>query len=76
VLGGPDGPIPDGEELLEDQDEPQRLRYRGEWVTRTLRRERRIPDNDLPGIAAAYRAFRAEHSEPGQGSIARSSVVS
>ncbi len=56
---------PDGEELLEDQDETERVRYRGEWVTRTLRRKRRIPDNDLPAIATAYQAFRAEHPEPG-----------
>ncbi|WP_082673908.1 N-6 DNA methylase [Thiohalocapsa sp. ML1] len=56
---------PEGEELLEDQDETERVRYRGEWVTRTLKRKRRIPDNDLPAIAAAYRKFRAEHPEPG-----------
>lgn len=41
---------PDGEELLEDQEETERVRYRGEWVTRTLRRKRRIPENDLPGL--------------------------
>jgi type I restriction enzyme M protein len=56
---------PDGEELLEDQEESERIRYRGEWVIRTLKRKRRIPDNDLPAIAVAYRAFRAEHPEPG-----------
>jgi type I restriction enzyme M protein len=58
---------PDGEELLEDREETERVRSRAEWVTRKLRRKRRIPDNDLPGIATAYRDFRAEHPEPGQG---------
>jgi hypothetical protein len=54
-------------------DDPERVRYRGESVTRTLRCKRRIPYNDLPRIAAAYRTFRAEHPEPGQGVAARSS---
>ncbi len=46
---------PDGEEILEDQEETERVRYSGESVMRTLKRKRRIPDNDLPAIAAAYR---------------------
>jgi hypothetical protein len=49
------------------QEETERVRYRVEWVTRTLQRKRHVPDNDLPGIVAAYRAFRAEPPEPGQG---------
>ena len=36
----------------------------GHKVTRTLRRKKRIPDNDLPEIAKRYRAFRREHPEP------------
>lgn len=66
---------PDGDELLEDQDETERVRYRGEWVTRSRRRKRRIPDNDLLGIATAYRAFREDHPEPGLGVSATSARV-
>ncbi|MGH7172557.1 MAG: methylation-associated defense system DNA methyltransferase MAD2 [Gemmataceae bacterium] len=56
---------PDGEEILEEQEESERIRINGKSVTRTLRRKRKIPDNDLPEIAKAYREFRAKNPEPG-----------
>jgi type I restriction enzyme M protein len=57
---------PDGEEILEEQEEKERIRINGTSVTRTLRRKRRILDNDLPKIAEAYREFRAKNPEPGK----------
>lgn len=56
---------PDGEEILEDQEESERIRVNGSVITRTLKRKKKILDNDLPLIAEAYRAFRAQHPEPG-----------
>lgn len=56
---------PDGEEILEDAEESERIRIGGTVVVRTLRRKRRILDDDLPSIAEAYRVFRVEHPEPG-----------
>jgi len=55
---------PDGEEVLRDVTVDERVRYRGEWVTRTLNRRERIIADDLPQIAKAYRAFREKHGEP------------
>ena len=57
---------PDGEEILEEQVESERIRINGKSVIRTLRRKRKIPDNDLPEIAKAYRAFREKNPEPGK----------
>jgi type I restriction enzyme M protein len=57
---------PDGEEILEEQEESERIRINGKSVIRTLRRKRKIPDNDLPEIARAYRAFREKNPEPGK----------
>lgn len=57
---------PDGEEILEDIEDSERIRLHGKVVIRTLRRKKKIPDNDLPKIADAYRAFRVENPEPGQ----------
>jgi type I restriction enzyme M protein len=56
---------PDGEEILEDHEETERIRIGGKPVTRTLHRKKKILDDDLPRIAEAYRAFRAENPEPG-----------
>ncbi len=58
---------PDGEELLQEEEEKETIRIRGENVTRTLRRKKKIVDDDLPRIAEAYKEFRAENSEPGKG---------
>jgi type I restriction enzyme M protein len=57
---------PDGEEILEEQEESERIRINGKSVTRTLRRKRKIADNDLPEIAKAYREFRSKNPEPGK----------
>jgi type I restriction enzyme M protein len=57
---------PDGEEILEEQEESERIRINGKSVVRTLRRKRKIPDNDLPGIAQAYLAFRKTNPERGK----------
>jgi type I restriction enzyme M protein len=56
---------PDGEEILEDVEEVERIRIGGQLVTRTLRRKRKIVDDDLPRIATAYREFRSKNREPG-----------
>lgn len=56
---------PDGEELLEDVEEVERIRVNGHFVTRSLRRKKKMLDDDLPLIANAYQAFRKQNSEPG-----------
>ena len=56
---------PDGEEILQDQFEPERVRIGGTLVVRTLHRKTRILNDDLPKIAAAYRKFRLKNPEPG-----------
>jgi type I restriction enzyme M protein len=56
---------PEGEDLLEDSKETERIRIGGKVVSRTLRRKQRIVDDDLPRIAAAYAEFRRKHLEPG-----------
>lgn len=67
---------PDGEELLEEVEEVERIRTNGKFVERRLRRKKRIVDSDLPfyreggglvegPIAAAYQEFRKKNKEPG-----------
>jgi len=56
---------PDGEEIVVDFEEPERVHLGGKWITRTLTRKQKIVDNDLPVIAEEYRKFRTEHQEPG-----------
>ncbi|MER5623046.1 N-6 DNA methylase [Streptosporangium sp. NPDC002544] len=56
---------PDGEAILEEQEEVERIRINGENVVRTLVRKRKAIDNDLPEIAKAYKRFRERHPEPG-----------
>jgi type I restriction enzyme M protein len=56
---------PDGEEILEDVEEVERVRVGGQLVTRTLRRKKKVVDDDLPRIAEAYREFRSKNREPG-----------
>lgn len=56
---------PDGEEILEDIEEVDRVRTNGHFVTRTLRRKKKKVDDDLPAIAKAYREFRKKNAEPG-----------
>jgi type I restriction enzyme M protein len=56
---------PDGEEILEDVEEVERIRMNGHFVERRLRRKMKVLDDDLPLIAEAYREFRAKNKEPG-----------
>jgi len=56
---------PDGEEILEDVEEVERIRVNGQFVERRLRRKKKVLDDDLPVIAEAYREFRAKNKEPG-----------
>jgi type I restriction enzyme M protein len=56
---------PDGEEILTEVEIKERVRVGERSVTRTLRRKDKTVDNDLPEIAKAYGAFRAERPEPG-----------
>lgn len=56
---------PDGEEVLEEVEEVERIRVNGHFVTRSLRRKKKKVDDDLPLIAEAYQAFRKKNAEPG-----------
>jgi type I restriction enzyme M protein len=56
---------PDGEEVLRDDVETERIRIGGKVVVRTLHRKKKILDDDLPKIAEAYREFRKRNPEPG-----------
>ncbi|MEW6733540.1 MAG: restriction endonuclease subunit M, partial [Acidobacteriota bacterium] len=56
---------PDGEEILEDTEEIERIRVNGNHVIRTLRRRKKIVDDDLPQIAKEYHEFRKSNPEPG-----------
>lgn len=56
---------PDGEEILEDVEEIERIRTNRSFVTRTLRRKRKKLDDDLPEIAKAFHEFRKKNKEPG-----------
>ena len=56
---------PDGEDVVEEVEYRERVRVAGESVLRVLRRREKTIDDDLPRIARAYAAFRAENEEPG-----------
>ena len=56
---------PDGEEILEETEEVERIRVGGEVVSRSFKRKKKIVDDDLPRIAEAFREFRKKHKEPG-----------
>lgn len=49
---------PEGEEVVRELVAEERVRLNGEWITRTLRRQEREIDDDLPLIADAYNQFR------------------
>lgn len=53
---------PDGEEILEPRQFTERFHRKSGWVERTLIRQEKIEDNDLPVIAAKYREFLKEHN--------------
>ena len=52
---------PDGEEIIELREYVERIRIGGEWVKRTLTRNEKVEDNDLPVIAEKYREFLKEY---------------
>jgi type I restriction enzyme M protein len=56
---------PDGTAILEEWSERRRIPRNGHEEIRTIVRQRKAVDNDLPDIAKAYRQFREEHPEPG-----------
>lgn len=53
---------PDGEEILKPRQFTERFHRKSGWVERTLTRQEKIEDNDLPVIAAKYREFLKEHN--------------
>jgi type I restriction enzyme M protein len=57
---------PDGEVILREEEETDRIRIGGRNVIRRLKRKVPIVDDDLPAIADAYREFRKKHPEPGK----------
>jgi len=56
---------PDGEIILEEQEERKRIRINGKNHFATLKRKVPSIDNDLPEIAKAYHEFRKQYQEPG-----------
>jgi type I restriction enzyme M protein len=56
---------PDGEEIIEELPVIERISVNGYTVERTLRRKRKVLDNDQPAISVAYHDFRRAHPEPG-----------
>ncbi len=56
---------PDGEVLIEEVLETERIRVNGSFREAVLHRKQKIVDDDLPRIAEAYKEFRAENPEPG-----------
>lgn len=56
---------PDGEIILEEQKETERIRIDGKEQVQTLYRLQPAIDNDLPTIVEKYREFRELHPEPG-----------
>jgi type I restriction enzyme M protein len=52
---------PDGEEIVEPRQHTERFHRKSGWVERTLTRQEKIEDNDLPVIAERYREFLKEH---------------
>lgn len=57
---------PDGEEIIQEVEERERIRIGGENVLRTLRRKMKIVDDDLPIIAVNYSEFRKTNKIPGK----------
>lgn len=53
---------PDGEEIIAPKQHIERLRIGGRLVERTLTRNEKIEDNDLPIIAAKYLEFLKEQN--------------
>jgi len=58
--------LPNGEEIIEEVEEIESIRIGGQKIRRTLSRKRKVLDDDLPLIGAAYRDFRRQNQEPGK----------
>jgi type I restriction enzyme M protein len=56
---------PDGEDIVEIQEQTERIRLNGKVVERTLRRPHKIIDDDLQVIPQKYKEFRLKYPEPG-----------
>ncbi|MBD2566597.1 methylation-associated defense system DNA methyltransferase MAD2 [Anabaena lutea] len=56
---------PDGEEIVELKEEIERYRKGERIIERSLKRKRKILDDDLPVIAEKYREFRQQYPTPG-----------
>lgn len=56
---------PDGEIILELQEDKQILQVRGQERSVVVTRRVKAIDNDLPEIAKAYKTFREKYPEPG-----------
>ena len=54
---------PDGEEILEPRQFTERFHRKSGWVERTLTRQAKIEDNDLPLIAQKYQAFLSTYDD-------------
>jgi type I restriction enzyme M protein len=57
---------PEGEEVIEEVEEKERIRIGSENVIRTLRRKMKLVDDDLPAIALKYQEFRRANPLPGK----------
>jgi len=57
---------PNGDEKLEEYTEQETIRIGGIKRIRTLKRKKKILDDDLPIIAEEYKKFRKKNKEPGQ----------
>ncbi|MFJ7168139.1 N-6 DNA methylase [Streptomyces globosus] len=53
---------PEGHVVTEEYEDEEVLRIAGVEVRRTFKRERPIPDNDLPEIAKRFHEFEARHA--------------
>lgn len=51
---------PDGEEIVVSREQTERITVGSRVIERTLRRNEKLVDDDLPEIAARYRAFVGE----------------
>lgn len=52
---------PDGEDILEPREYTERIRINGRMIERSLVRNEKVEDNDLPMIAEKYRQFLQEY---------------
>lgn len=58
---------PSGEEIIVQREHTERIRIKGQWRERLLKRNEKIEDNDLPIIAEKYREFLQKYDVQGDG---------